>query len=81
MSIQKLYRVLLGVSVLLGGCAHAYHEYPCGCIPYDYCPEPPLPYTAYGECPTPIASRRSMLVHESRMPADAVPGWVRGTID
>jgi hypothetical protein len=57
-------RVLaFGVALLLGvwgvGCSHAYHHYPpCSCIPYTYCPQPPLPYVTYGSChcPTPIAS-------------------------
>jgi hypothetical protein len=37
------------------GCAPAYHAYPCGCVPYGYCQEPPLPFTNYCGCPTPQA--------------------------
>jgi hypothetical protein len=37
------------------GCAAAYRDYPCGCVPYGYRAPPPLPYTAYDACPTPIA--------------------------
>jgi hypothetical protein len=46
-----------GVPLLfaVGGCAAAYRDYPCGCMPYGYCAPPPLPYTAYSPCPTPIA--------------------------
>jgi hypothetical protein len=44
--------VLLVVS---SGCARAYHAYPCGCVPYDYCPPPPLAYAPYDACPTPVA--------------------------
>ena len=52
---------LLGVALMvsLSGCAAAYHDYPDCCIPYLYCPPPPLPYTAYEgcHCPTPGASQ------------------------
>lgn len=51
---------LLGVALLasLSGCATAYHDYPGCCIPYRYCPCPPLPYITYEgcHCPTPGAS-------------------------
>jgi hypothetical protein len=51
---------LLGVPLLvsLSGCAAAYHDYQGCCIPYLYCPPPPLPYVAYEgrHCPTPGAS-------------------------
>lgn len=43
----------------LSGCAQAYQSYPCGCIPYGYCPDRPLPYRTYSGCPTPIASSYS----------------------
>ena len=39
------------------GCAPAYHAYPCGCVPYGYCPEPPLPFINYCGCPTPQAAK------------------------
>jgi hypothetical protein len=39
------------------GCASAYHAYPCGCVPYGYCPEPPLPFMNYCGCPTPQAAK------------------------
>jgi hypothetical protein len=41
----------------IAGCAHAYHDYPCGCVPYGYCPPQPLAYTGYAACPTPMAER------------------------
>ncbi len=37
------------------GCAAAYHDYPCGSVPYGYCPSPPLPYAGYDACLTPVA--------------------------
>ncbi|MFO1045839.1 MAG: hypothetical protein U0941_28995 [Planctomycetaceae bacterium] len=52
-----LFRRLGLIAIIsLSGCAHAYHAYLCG-VPYGYCPDPPLPYTSYSGCPTPIASR------------------------
>ena len=61
MSASRVLWPLLGLVFFLGlsGCARAYHAYPRGCcIPYDYCPAPPLPYAAYNDChcPTPIAA-------------------------
>lgn len=51
---------LLGVALIVSfsGCAAAYQDYPGCCIPYLYCPPPPLPYVAYEgcHCPTPGAS-------------------------
>lgn len=41
--------------IVSGGCAGAYHDYPCGCVPYGYSPPPPLAYTAYNAWPTPVA--------------------------
>jgi hypothetical protein len=38
------------------GCAAAYHAYPDGCVPCEYCAPPPLPYMTYcGSCPAPTA--------------------------
>lgn len=72
MSIQKRFRVMLGLAVLSCGCAQAYHDYPCGCVPYGYGPEPPLPYRRYASCPTPIASRRATeLQGRASPPTDA----------
>ena len=53
---QSLHRLLM-VSLLIptAGCAAAYHDYPCGPVPYEYCAPQPLPYTGYDSCPTPIA--------------------------
>ncbi len=60
MSMSNALRVLAAIVtlVVVSGCAAAYHSYPGGCTAYDYCPEPPLPYTAYRKChcPTPIAA-------------------------
>lgn len=55
---QTHARRWLGLILLvsLSGCAQAYQSYPCGCIPYGYCPDRPLPYRTYSGCPTPIAS-------------------------
>jgi hypothetical protein len=41
------------------GCARQYRWYrsACECVPYDYCPEAPLPFTNYCGCPTPTAIR------------------------
>lgn len=48
----------LGLSLLasVAGCAQTYQSYSCGCVPYGYCPDRPLPYRTYSGCPTPIAS-------------------------
>jgi len=63
----RAWRWLFSAVLVIGttGCAGAYHDYPSGCVPYAYCPAPPLPYHDYHGCPTPIAkgyladSRRS----------------------
>jgi len=56
--------VLVAAALLTAccGCAAAYRCYPCGCVPYQYCPDPPLPYTAYSacHCPTPIGGTRTV---------------------
>lgn len=59
-TLRKNLPLALVVSIgglLAGGCATAYHAYddPCCCVRYQYCPRPPLPYTTYGGCPTPVA--------------------------
>jgi len=52
---------LLAVSLLgscfFFGCASSYHAYPCGKVPYCYCPPSPLPHTDYNACPTCLASK------------------------
>lgn len=58
MTITRTHaRRWLGLILLasLAGCAQAYRSYPCG-VHYGYCPDPPLPYTRYFGCPTPVAS-------------------------
>lgn len=57
MTLKRSCLAWFGVTLLVisGGCATAYHDYPCGCIPYGYFPPPPLAYTAYDACPTPVA--------------------------
>lgn len=47
-------RASLAVAVMAAaaGCAPGYHAYPCGAVPYTYCPEPPLPFTHYCGYPT-----------------------------
>jgi len=47
---------MLGSSFLLG-CASSYHAYPCGRVPYCYCPPSPLPHSDYHACPTCLASK------------------------
>jgi hypothetical protein len=43
--------VAVALFATAGGCARAYHAYPCGCVPYGYCAEPPLPHVMYcGSC-------------------------------
>jgi hypothetical protein len=51
--------LLAGVALFAGtgGCARAYHAYPCGCVPYGYCAEPPLPHVMYCGCCTAVAAR------------------------
>lgn len=58
---QTHARRRLGLILLasLSGCAQAYRSYDCGCVPYGYCPDRPLPYRTYCGCPTPIASSYS----------------------
>ena len=53
---RPIRRAGLILLISLSGCAHAYHAYPCGFVSYGYCPDPPLPYTSYAGCPTPVAS-------------------------
>lgn len=53
--LLRLCSLLLLISS--AGCSVAYHDYPCGCIPYGYRTPPPLPYAAYDACPTPVALR------------------------
>lgn len=58
MSAKHASCSLLGAILLAAaGCAPGYHAYPCGCVPYGYCPEPPLPFTNYCGCPTPWAAK------------------------
>ena len=56
-SVRVRIMSYLGGSLLVAamGCAAAYHDYPCGVVPLDYCPPAPLPYTGFSNCPTPIA--------------------------
>jgi hypothetical protein len=53
-SIPQL--AVLSLCASLTGCASAYLDYPCGCVEYGYCPPPPLAYTAYSGCPSPLAA-------------------------
>ena len=65
---------LLGIALIvsLSGCAAAYHDYPGCCIPYVYCPPPPLPYAAYEgcHCPTPGVS---LYLQQHGTPTTAIP--------
>ena len=66
--------VLLSITA---GCAPAYHAYPCGGVPYGYCPESPLPFTNYCGCPTPRAAEtryeQPIAPAQSGQPPDASP--------
>ncbi len=57
MNIPK-WCLITSMTFLLG-CAPSYHDYPCGCVPYDYCVPAPLPFREFSDCdcPTPIASQ------------------------
>ncbi|MHB8860855.1 MAG: hypothetical protein ACYC6N_00515 [Pirellulaceae bacterium] len=59
MITKQMHWPWLAVALLAAatGCAPAYHAYPCGCVPYGYCPEPPPPFTNYCGCPTPWAAK------------------------
>lgn len=57
MSTKRKLWPSLAILIAAAGCAPAYHAYPCGCVPYGYCPDPPLPYTSYCGCPTPWAAK------------------------
>lgn len=69
--------VVLSLCVSLTGCATAYRDYPCGCLEYGYCPPPPLAYTAYSGCPSPLAATYSPVPHVPEVvphPADDTSG-------
>jgi hypothetical protein len=65
---------LIGAATILGvsGCAGAYRAYESSCVPYDYCADPPLPYTTYSgcHCPMPIEAAEpcEQLVGEAPLP-------------
>lgn len=76
MSIKHSLWPWLGITLLIAttGCAPAYHAYPCGCVPYGYCPGSPLPYTGYCGCPTPWAAkfhREHMTAQPENLPEPA----------
>lgn len=76
MSTKRTLWSLLGVILLAAaGCAPAYHAYPCGCVPYGYCPEPPLPFTDYCGRPTPRAEKSDR--QHPTAPAENVGGVPR----
>jgi hypothetical protein len=56
---RMAHAIGIAAMLALAGCAQAYHDYPCGCVPYAYCAPPPRPYVAYRNCgcPTPIAAQ------------------------
>jgi len=54
-----------------GGCAAAYHAYPAGCVPCDYCPAEPLPYVTYHACPTPLSACYEGKVTEDKTDLDS----------
>ena len=61
------WRILGPVALMAStGCAAAYHDYSDGCVPYTYTPQPPLPYTTYADCLTPIASQ--ILERDEKLP-------------
>ncbi len=59
MSIKQILWPPLAAALLSipFGCASAYHAYPCGCVPYGFCPAPPLPFSNYCGCLTPRATQ------------------------
>ena len=59
----------LAVALIHSGCARSYHAYPCGKVPYCYCPPTPLPYRHYCACPTCIAAQY-LERHGYGVPAD-----------
>lgn len=56
MNIKYLFPGILLMAAIFVGCAPQYHKY-ADCVPYNHCPQPPLPYTTYDGCPTPLAER------------------------
>ena len=57
-AIKPVVASIVALAALVSlGCASAYHDNPCGCVSYDYCPRPPLPYIHYAGCPTPVATK------------------------
>ena len=54
--ILLAWALLAMTCVTMSGCIRSYRAYPCGQVPYDYCPPQALPYTNYSACPTPIAA-------------------------
>lgn len=68
--------VLAGLTmVAVVGCAAAYHDYPCGAVPLDYCPPMPLPYAGFDNCPTPIAREYFSKPSTEDAPAEKVEDW------
>jgi hypothetical protein len=55
---RLMARILIVLLIAIaGGCAAACHDCSCGgCVPYTYCPPPPLPYRTYCGCATPVAA-------------------------
>jgi hypothetical protein len=75
---HTLWLLLAVVLPAAGGGAPAYHAYPCGCVPYGYCPEPPLPYTRYCGCPTPWAAK--LRGEHPTAPAESAGDGRRGSL-
>jgi hypothetical protein len=71
LTIRRAWRVLgIVVATALSGCAAAYHDDPDPCIPYAYCPPPPLPYATYAPCgcPTLIAAQYKQRTASKEVP-------------
>lgn len=70
--MKNVRRILIAVAaVTVSGCASAYHAYPDGCVSGGYCYAPPLPYTTYDACPTPVAECHA--AGDQQIPRDAEP--------
>lgn len=48
--IRRAINIAVVAIVVLAGCAPAYHCYDDCCVPCQYCPPAPLPYTGYCDC-------------------------------
>lgn len=57
LSRSAMFALALMASVFLSGCASSYDAYPCGKVPYCYCPPSPLANADSDACPTCVTSK------------------------